>query len=113
MMKGLKTIRTSNWDAMVQFYGSTLGMKERDGLDPADAREFVGYDTEIFLERVESLEQHELLGMLELYSVDPSGLHSLVMPLNWELDQNAYRHLAWKTENGGETRSVILLEYEY
>ena len=69
MMKGLKTIRTSNWDAMVQFYGSTLGMKERDGLDPADAREFVGYDTEIFLERVESLEQHVIgtpfLGQLE------------------------------------------------
>jgi catechol 2,3-dioxygenase-like lactoylglutathione lyase family enzyme len=75
-MKGVKIIRTSNWDAMVSFYRDRLGMREREHDSKDFLHEFADFDTEIHLERVDSKEQHELLGLLELYSMHPEHLAS-------------------------------------
>ncbi|MDG2322289.1 MAG: hypothetical protein P8M08_02105 [Akkermansiaceae bacterium] len=44
---------------------------------------------------------------------EAQGLHTMVMPLGWELDPHKYFHLMWETENNNQPRSVITLEYEY
>jgi catechol 2,3-dioxygenase-like lactoylglutathione lyase family enzyme len=75
-MKGLKLIRTSNWEAMVAFYRDRLGMREHDHDSKDSLHEFADFGTEIHLERVASSAEHELLGALQLYSVDPAGLAS-------------------------------------
>jgi catechol 2,3-dioxygenase-like lactoylglutathione lyase family enzyme len=75
-MKGVKIIRTSNWDEMTTFYRDKLGMRERDHNKKDSLHEFADFQTEIHLERVGSEAEHELLGSLELYSSDPEGLAS-------------------------------------
>jgi catechol 2,3-dioxygenase-like lactoylglutathione lyase family enzyme len=74
-MKGVKIIRTSNWDAMTSFYRDKLGMHERDHNSKHSLHEFVDFGTEIHLERVATQSDHDLLGRLELYySTDPDKL---------------------------------------
>ncbi len=73
-MKGVKIIRTNNWDNMTTFYRDKLGMGERDHDSKDSLHEFVDFGTEIQLERVGTKAENELLGSLELYSCDPEGL---------------------------------------
>jgi catechol 2,3-dioxygenase-like lactoylglutathione lyase family enzyme len=75
-MKGVKVIRTSDWDTMVTFYCKQLGMRERDHAHKDSLRELVDFGTEIHLERVSTPAEHEVLGSLELYSINPDGLAS-------------------------------------
>jgi catechol 2,3-dioxygenase-like lactoylglutathione lyase family enzyme len=70
-MQGAKIIRTSNWDAMTQFYRDSLGMRERDHESKDSLHEFADFGTEVHLERVSAASEHELCGSLELYSSDP------------------------------------------
>ncbi|MCC5790972.1 MAG: hypothetical protein JJT75_15180 [Opitutales bacterium] len=73
-MKGVKTIRTSNWDKMTSFYSEILQLKERDHEEKERYREYSDFGTEIHLERVRSTNEHEVLGSLELYSINIEGL---------------------------------------
>jgi hypothetical protein len=73
-MKGLKIIRTSNWDAMTQFYAKLFGTSERQHDDKTSLGIFADFDTEIHLERARDRGDHEVVGSLELYSIDPDGL---------------------------------------
>jgi hypothetical protein len=75
-MKGLKIIRTSNWDAMTQFYAKLFGASERQHDDKDSLRMFADFGTEVHLERVRDRADHGVVGSLELSSVDPDGLAS-------------------------------------
>jgi catechol 2,3-dioxygenase-like lactoylglutathione lyase family enzyme len=72
-MKGVKIIRTSNWDAMTQFYRDHLGMNERDHDSKDSLHEFADFGAELHLERVGSPAEHEVSGSLEFYSSDPES----------------------------------------
>ena len=74
IMKGAKIIRTSNWDAMTQFYAKLFGSSEREHDDKASLRIFADFGTEVQLEHVQNRVGHEVVGSLELYSIDPEGL---------------------------------------
>ena len=73
-MKGLKIIRTSNWDAMTHFFGDRLGMRERDHDRKDSLREFADFGTEVHLERVSSSTEHELCGGLGNVPLREEGL---------------------------------------
>jgi catechol 2,3-dioxygenase-like lactoylglutathione lyase family enzyme len=75
-MKGVKIIRTSNWDAMTHFYAKLFGVGGRQQDDNDSVRLFADFGTEIHLERVRTPAEHEVVGSLELYSIDPDGLAS-------------------------------------
>ena len=78
-MKGVKIIRTSNWDSMTQFYRDRLRMNERDHNNKDFYHEFADFGTEIHLERVNSQSEHELRGALELYTRDPENLADFLL----------------------------------
>ncbi len=59
---------------MTQFFRDRLGMREREQESKDSLHEFADFGTEIHLERVNSPDEHELVGSLELYSSDPEGL---------------------------------------
>lgn len=59
---------------MVDFYQGALAMKQATGEDTDRFRQFIDYGTEIHLERVPNEEDHEVLGALQLYSINPDEL---------------------------------------
>lgn len=73
-MKGAKIIRTSNWDSMTQFYTKLFESGERQHNDKVSLRVFADFGIEVHLERVADPREHEVVGSLELYSIDPAGL---------------------------------------
>jgi hypothetical protein len=88
-MKGVKIIRTSNWDAMTQFYANLFGVSGRQHDDNDSVRLFVDFGTEIHLERVRAPAESEVVGSLELYSIDPDGLASYLSKKNFSPEKRS------------------------
>ena len=94
LMKGVKIIRTSNWDAMLKFYCTLCAGHEQEENGHTDSSRVFRYrdGTELHLERVESKDEHEVTAELRLPSSDPDGFASFLAARGLTVEKRSGTH---------------------